>query len=623
MSTRKAKRKQERVTRRRQQGNSANVAPGTVPLSVRANRFLEEHPARSFLLLSSFLVFLLYWRSFTSPFVYDDLDGIVNNPNLSSWSDFTHRFLLRPVALTTSLLSHTGSTYRPLFWLTLFLDRAIWGLNAGGFHATNVALHLFNGNLAFLLLRRLRQPLLPAAATALLWLALPINTEVVAWVSGRAYALCTLFVLACLLSALNYFRGGKAGWAAACFIAAACAVLSHELGVVLIPLLLLLPLAAQEIWSKKVFITLAAACLAIAGVEALRFKVGVKTFSGLASAKGASLALIHYVALTLLPIHMSVERSTSIVLNQPHPWLILESAGFFLTFTFAVIVRRRLPALFLGLVWFIICIAPFCLAQNYQGIAERFVYLAALGLVTTLVVLPSLTSTTRFRAPLLALLALWFLWNLYRTSERANDWSDPVRLYQASLRATPQSPSVHYNLAFSLRERGGLDEALEEYGRVLALDPHYPNAYASLGDVYLKLNNFIAAQAAYRQALFQAPNDTAVLLNSGVAYQNAGALPEAETTYKHILQIDPANSPAHVNLGVLFLAESKNNDAAHQFAMAIDLKSKDPVPYYNLGALLQKGGRGDLAMVLYKKVLELKPGDEDTLRNMQLIQQSR
>ena len=113
--------------------------------------------------------FLLYWRSFTSPFVYDDLDGIVNNPNLTSWSDFSHRFLLRPVALTSSLLSHAGFTYRPLFWLTLFLDRAIWGLNAGGFHAANLALHFLNGNLAFLLLRRLKLPLLHAAAIALLW----------------------------------------------------------------------------------------------------------------------------------------------------------------------------------------------------------------------------------------------------------------------------------------------------------------------------------------------------------------------------------------------------------------------------------------------------------------------
>ncbi len=42
--------------------------------------------------------------------------------------------------------------------------------------------------------------------------------------------------------------------------------------------------------------------------------------------------------------------------------------------------------------------------------------------------------------------------------------------------------------------------------------------------------------------------------------------------------------------------------------------------YYNLGAILQQAGRSDLALVLYKKVLEIKPDDQDTFRNIQLIQ---
>ena len=58
----------------------------------------------------------------------------------------------------------------------------------------------------------------------------------------------------------------------------------------------------------------------------------------------------------------------------------------------------------------------------------------------------------------------------------------------------------------------------------------------------------------------------------------------------------------------------------HQFAIAIDLKSQDIVLYDNLGAILQKTGRPDLAMVLYKKALDIKPGDQDTLQNIQLIQ---
>lgn len=243
---------------------------------------LHEHPIRTFLFLSGVLTLFLYWRSFTSPFVYDDLDQIVNNPNLSSWSVFAQRFLLHPVALTTSLLGYAGSTYRPLFWLSIFIDRTIWGLDASGFHATNVVLHLANGNLGFALLRRLKMPVLPAAAVCLLWLSLPINTEVVAWVSGRSYALCSLFILICLLSALNSIRGGGSMWRLVCFAAAACAFLSHELGIVILPLLLLLLFNTEQQRSRNLFITLGIICLAAIGVELLRLRVGAKSFSVLA-----------------------------------------------------------------------------------------------------------------------------------------------------------------------------------------------------------------------------------------------------------------------------------------------------------------------------------------------------
>ena len=210
MSTARSKRRGKSELPKKQQANTASMARKPALPASGFNARIERHPTVAFLLVSTALVLLLYWRSFTSPFVYDDLDQIVNNPNLTTWGDFTHRFLLRPVR-SDHLSPEPRRIHLPsLFWLTLFLDRATWGLNPGGFHATNLALHLANGNLALLLLRRLKQPLLPAAIVALVWLALPINTEVVAWISGRSYALCTLFVLACLLSALSYLRQGKA-----------------------------------------------------------------------------------------------------------------------------------------------------------------------------------------------------------------------------------------------------------------------------------------------------------------------------------------------------------------------------------------------------------------------------
>jgi tetratricopeptide (TPR) repeat protein len=385
---------------------------------------------------------------------------------------------------------------------------------------------------------------------------------------------------------------------------------------------LLLVLARHRREAKGFLVVIGVVGLAELCVEALRFAIGVKTFSAFASLKWAALALRQYVVLILFPLHMSVERSTTISQSQPYRGLIVVMLCFVLVLSYAVTQRHHNPALFGGLIWFAICIAPFCLLMNYQGFAERFAYLASIGITTAIIAACFIPSQSRVRNLLMLLIAVWGIWNIYRSTVRGGDWSDPVRLFQSSLQATPKSPSVHYNLAFSLRERGDLQDALREYGQTIEIDRKYPHAFASLGDVYLKLDNYSAAQAAYKQALAQVPDDIDVLLNSGAAYQSAGDLAEAEQAYQRVLQISPGSSAAHVNLGVLYFGEKRSNDAMNQFSMAIDLKTKDIVPYYDMAAILQQAGRTDLAMVLYKKVLELKPDDKDTLRNIQLIEQS-
>ena len=181
------------------------------------------------------LVSLLFGRALFAPFVYDDLDAIVNNPSLSP-ARFVHRFLLAPVAFTGNLRGFGGSSFRPLFWLSLALDRALWGLNPHAFHLTNLLLHVAAGFAGFRLLRALRLPLPLSAGTTLLWLSLPIHTEVVAWISARAYSLGTLFLFLALLAAVRFLRQRSLLSLALYALAASAALLSHELGLLLLPL---------------------------------------------------------------------------------------------------------------------------------------------------------------------------------------------------------------------------------------------------------------------------------------------------------------------------------------------------------------------------------------------------
>src|ERR1700691_5759 len=115
----------------------------------------RSHKNGIFLAVSALWVALLYQHCICGAFIYDDISHIQENPELTSWEAAFDHFLLGD-PYTHDLLPGSGSSYRPLPWLSFALDRHFWGLLPCGFHLTNLLLHWVSGFLFFLLLRRMR-----------------------------------------------------------------------------------------------------------------------------------------------------------------------------------------------------------------------------------------------------------------------------------------------------------------------------------------------------------------------------------------------------------------------------------------------------------------------------------
>ncbi len=608
----------------RQSAAARKAAPAR-PDSSRA-RLLRSYPLASFSVTAALLVALLYGRLLSAPFVYDDLEQITANPALLFWSAVLHRFLLHPVALTNNLRGAGGLIYRPFFWLSLALDRHLWGLSAAGFHATNLLLHLGNGILLFALLRRLRTGTLPAAAASLLWLALPVNLEVIAWVSARSYSLATAFLLLSLLNALRFCgpqpdpRPHLPGIAALLPFAlfASLASLTNEIGVLALPLSVLLGFHTGA--SRRRILALAGAgssvvlaCLLVRSV----LGAGNPVAGGLWRAAGA--ILWKYLAWMLLPLHMSVERSTSLPPDALTPsnliaWLASAAAAAGLC-----LMRRRSPLLLLGGLWILLALLPFLgFTFLYQGMAERFVYPATLGLAIALAALAS-EHLARLRKPALVLVSLWAFWGAGRATRRAADWTDPATLYEHSLQATPESALLWFNLGLIRKQAGDLPGAEAAYAHTLQLRPDYPKISVSLGDVYLAESRWSDALAMYTAQLAKTPADYATLENSAIAFERAGNLAAAEQQDHLAIAADPHQGAAWTNLGALLLDQQRVPEAEDALLSAIAAAPSDPTPVFNLAVLYQQQGDHARALPLYRRVLALKPGDPDTLANMAAI----
>src|SRR5438046_6854499 len=86
---------------------------------------------------------LVYLNALHNPFVYDDHQMVVDNVSLRHLSDLRMIFLYRIT--------------RPIVNLSYAIDRAIWGAQPFGFHATSILLHMLNVVLLFRLACRLAE----------------------------------------------------------------------------------------------------------------------------------------------------------------------------------------------------------------------------------------------------------------------------------------------------------------------------------------------------------------------------------------------------------------------------------------------------------------------------------
>ena len=73
----------------------------------------------------------------------------------------------------------------PLIWLSYMFDYQLHGLNAGGYHLTNLILHIMSALLLFWLFTRMTGAIWKSALVAALFALHPLHVESVAWIAER------------------------------------------------------------------------------------------------------------------------------------------------------------------------------------------------------------------------------------------------------------------------------------------------------------------------------------------------------------------------------------------------------------------------------------------------------
>ncbi|OBU37438.1 tetratricopeptide repeat protein [Photobacterium phosphoreum] len=155
------------------------------------------------------------------------------------------------------------------------------------------------------------------------------------------------------------------------------------------------------------------------------------------------------------------------------------------------------------------------------------------------------------------------------------------------------------NLGLAYSQKGEPDKAIEQYKKVLAVDPNRVNTLYYLGTTYAYKGELDEAIEQYNKALAVDPTDVHTLSNLGTAYAHKGELDDAIEQYKKALAIAPTDVHTLSNLGLTYSKNDELDEAIEQYNKALAVDPKNVNTLSNLGLAYSQKGELDNAIETY------------------------
>jgi tetratricopeptide (TPR) repeat protein len=534
-----------------------------------------------------------------------------------------------------------GGHYQPLTWLSFALDHHWWGVNAAGFHLTNLLLHAaMAAGVFFLALRLLRGGpdhsidhaiLLGAIAATLLFAVHPLRVESVAWATERRDVLSGMWLVLtviCYVRAADSKRPGSyGGWLALSLLFYALSLLSKAAGLTLPFVLLLLdvfPLRRRRwrrvLTEKGLFLAPAV----VFGLLALWAQGESGAMRSLAEHPvslrigQAFYGLVFYPVKTLWPTGLAPlyeQRPDATALDAAN----LASACVVVVLTLMLWrLRRRRPALLTAWAAYILLLSPVLgLAQSGpQVVADRYSYLSCIP--WTLVLGAGVVSWwrhgTRRRRTMIAVTGMALVVLLaFLTRSQIRIWHNSRTLWTATIQRGASDGIARANLAVVLNEAGEFEAACQEAGRALETLPGNRSAHRALGRCSLELNELAEAEEHYAVALEIAAHvgktDTATLASLAVVKTRLGKHAQAERLYRECVAVEPDIPEWHFNIAGFLASRGRSAEAMASFAEGLRLDPTRSEPRFRLAVLQLASGSPVAAKATLETGLVFTPQD--------------
>jgi protein O-mannosyl-transferase len=375
------------------------------------------------------------------------------------------------------------------------------GTNPVVFHAANLLLHWLAAMTSFTILRRLVGADWPAAAGAALFAVHPLQVEPVAWASGMKDLLSGLLGLAALWNYLRFAQSRSRPTYCAASALYALALLAKP-SAVIVPLIaaVLEWLKTGNSWRRSLawlWPWVAAAAITAIAAGVIQPATSINAGSAWARPLVAADAIAFYLRKLFWPLSVApdYDRTPMSVLHaQWHgvpvaaiTWIVPGAVALLIASRGSRPIKAAAVVFGIGLLP-MLGLRPFEY-QFYSTVADHYVYLAMLGPALAAAWLLSQCATRAVAVGAVCVLAglatLSFI--------DAGYWHDTETLYRHEIAAVPTDFHAPHDLGVMLADRGDVAGAMEQYERVIELNPDLPKPYRYVADAQAAMGNWPAA----------------------------------------------------------------------------------------------------------------------------------
>ena len=526
------------------------------------------------------VAFLLYANTIYHDYALDDSGAITGNRYVQE--GFSGIFKLLKVDFWHFANVHLGY-YRPLALITFAIEQHFFHGNPHVSHLINCLIFALSGYMLFIVLNKVFNSYnaLFSFIVALLFVAHPIHTEIVANIKGRDELLSFFNVMIMLWFALKFFDTKKIIYLIISLFFCYLGMLSKETaltGVMLLPVFLYYYKDFNVMVSLKKSIPFAIIVI----LFFIQKKYLLGTLSGIipsdiinypytqSNIKLPTTFMLFAFCLRLLIVphplryDYSFNQIPAVHLNSGWAWLgiILFLAGAIFAF------KQALKKTTWGLAFsiFYITLIPALAFTILRGgiFAERFLFFPSLGFIIALVFGAGLLVKTDVFSPIFTtigwlrinisfvlILLVPFVLYSFKTVSRNRVWKDNFTLFSADVKTGKNSAQNqnHFGNQYiylasiekdPIKKKEYVETGIEALRQSLHIHPRFGESYYLIGLAYqIIIPNSDSAIYYYNKAIETAPGHSDSYYHLGIVYQNLGKNNVASYFYNEAIKYNP------------------------------------------------------------------------------------